>query len=814
MRTFRLRTLLAGALVAAAGLALIAYDLSRAYERDIREAERATRNLTIALEAHTRRSVQAVDLALAALAARPEALAVLRGRDARTLDALLQAQLASLPQATWVTLFDRSGRPVATTDSASTRSLTSVADREYFRALQSPDQKTGAFISAPFFGRTSGRWSIVMSHRLTGADGSFAGVMAAAVEPRFFPALYRNIDIGAHGNVTLFHQNGTIVARSPDHEEFAGRSAASGALFREHLPRADSGTERLKTVLQGREILYSYSRVTDTPLVINVAFDMDDVTARWWQSLTVYAVVALGMVLLVACVVVLVLRNRRRTEAAREQSQATLRTLFDNASEGMLLADARTGRFHSSNPAIRRMLGYSESELARLRPTDIHPPEQRAFVEDSFAAMARGELDAISAIPTLSKDGRVFYTDISALQIEFGGRQYIAGLFRDVTAVHEAHQSLRESQRRLKEAQRIAQIGNWDLDLVGGTLTWSDEIFRLFEIDKTKFGATYEAFLNAIHPEDREAVNAAYTASLSTREPYAITHRLLMADGRIKYVHERCESTFDAQDKPVRSVGTVQDVTERVHAEQLIHTLNAELEQRVAERTAELKVANKELETFTYSVSHDLKGPLRGIDGYSRLLLDGYADRLDDEGRQFLHNVRRAAQQMDQLTNDLLAYSRLERQDVRLGQVEPKPLVEALLAERAADIQARGVAVSVAVSCSPVRVDRDGLAMALRNLVENALKFTRDTPHPAIEVGARDEGDKCVLWVRDNGVGFDMQYHDKIFAIFQRLHRAEDYPGTGVGLAIVRKAMERMGGRAWAQSEPGRGATFYLEIPR
>jgi light-regulated signal transduction histidine kinase (bacteriophytochrome) len=166
------------------------------------------------------------------------------------------------------------------------------------------------------------------------------------------------------------------------------------------------------------------------------------------------------------------------------------------------------------------------------------------------------------------------------------------------------------------------------------------------------------------------------------------------------------------------------------------------------------------------------------------------------------------------LTNDLLAYSRLERQDVRLAQVDPRSLIEALLAERAAEIQARGMAVSVAVPCQLVNADREGLAMALRNLLENALKFTRDTPKPAIEVGGRDQGATCLLWVRDNGVGFDMKYHERIFAIFQRLHRAEDYPGTGVGLAIVKKAMERMDARAWAESQPGQGATFYLEIPK
>jgi light-regulated signal transduction histidine kinase (bacteriophytochrome) len=257
----------------------------------------------------------------------------------------------------------------------------------------------------------------------------------------------------------------------------------------------------------------------------------------------------------------------------------------------------------------------------------------------------------------------------------------------------------------------------------------------------------------------------------------------------------------------------VQDVTEKTQAELQIHRLNVELEERVRERTAKLEAANKELETFNYTVAHDLKAPLRGIEGYSQLLLEEYAGKLDDTGRQFLANVRSATLQMNDLINDLLAYSRLERRDMQAGKVNPQELIEALLAECADEIRTRGVAVTMAVSCTSVTADRDGLAMALRNFLENALKFTRDVAKPAIEIGGRDAGAACIFSVRDNGIGFDMKHHEQIFAIFQRLHRSEDYPGTGVGLAIAKKAMERMGGRAWAESEPGKGATFFLEIP-
>jgi PAS domain S-box-containing protein len=391
----------------------------------------------------------------------------------------------------------------------------------------------------------------------------------------------------------------------------------------------------------------------------------------------------------------------------------------------------------------------------------------------------------------------------------------IAEVVRAFNALGEEIESaigqLRQSEARLKEAQRMAQLGNWELDLVNNVLTWSDEIYRIFELDAANFGASYEAFLDAIHPDDRERVNRAYTDSVAKRTPYDIVHRLLMKDGRVKYVNERCETFYD-DGRPLRSAGTVHDVTERHLAEDTVRSLNQELEQRVAERTVELQLANQELESFSYSVSHDLRAPLRAIDGFSRILLEDYYDRLDEDGRHYLNVVSDNARRMRQLIDDILAFSRMSRQDIQAEPMDLAALVSEVFGELKALVPERNIDLRLG-RLPAMRGDRAMMRQVVLNLLVNAVKFTAPRSQAVIEVSGATQAAENVYCVKDNGVGFDIRFREKLFGVFQRLHSQEEFEGTGIGLAIVKGIIARHGGRVWAEGKPGEGAAFYFSLP-
>ena len=284
-------------------------------------------------------------------------------------------------------------------------------------------------------------------------------------------------------------------------------------------------------------------------------------------------------------------------------------------------------------------------------------------------------------------------------------------------------------------------------------------------------------------------------------------------DGHLLTVLKTASPLYSPEGYPIGASIIYKDISQLETAYEEIRTLNSELEDRVAKRTAALEAANQELEAFSYSVSHDLRSPLRSIDGFSLALLEDYSERLDDTGCDYLQRLRGASQRMGQLIDDMLHLARISRTQMNVEKVNLSELALQILTERQQQEPQRQVEVLIEPSLT-VLGDAPLLRIVLDNLLGNAWKFTGKTSQPFIEFGCQQEPEtkELVFFVRDNGAGFDMAYAHKLFGVFQRLHHAKEFSGTGIGLATVNRIIHRHGGRIWADSQVNEGATFFFTI--
>jgi len=513
-------------------------------------------------------------------------------------------------------------------------------------------------------------------------------------------------------------------------------------------------------------------------------------------------------------------RTRQDLEATSRllaEKSATLQATLDSISQGLTKVDA-SGRILIYNQRVLELLNLPE-DLLRGRPSNediVKFQRDRGDFGDSMRLVepeAHGYLEQPGDVASpgqywrKTRDGRTL--DIRTRPLPDGG---VVRTFSDVSSYFEAQEALREQRQRLAWVLEATRPGIWETSLAENTLTvnerWAEMLgYTLRELQPMR-SETWEAL---VHPDDLRRADEIRDAHLQGRVPFyecdiRMRHKLghwvwINTRGR---VHQR-----DDQDRALFMSGTHIDISERVAAQEQVRALNASLEQRVSERTAALERSMRDMEAISYSIAHDLRAPLRSVNGFATIVREEEADRLSAQGRDMFERIVKSARNMGQMLTDMLELLRVVRVELDAVPVDMREL-------------AYSVAEVLMPALPQARIDVGGLPHAMGdatllrqvffNLMDNALKYSRHQPIPHVVAGF--DATQRVYFVRDNGMGFDMAHAEKLFGLFQRLHPGTDVPGMGVGLAIVARIIERHGGRIWAESAPGKGATFWFQLPQ
>jgi len=511
-------------------------------------------------------------------------------------------------------------------------------------------------------------------------------------------------------------------------------------------------------------------------------------------------------------------RVAERTDELRERHRF-IETLFDSVEDLMAVID-KQGNYISVNKKVEEVYNIKREAIIGKNISTVFPALKGSEMSDNLEKAIAGQ--SIHNIAYRSPvTGRFYENFYIPLRNESEEAYGVLVIGHDSTAIMEAAGKIEAVNTKLTEAQRLAHIGNWEWDIVGDKITWSDELYRIFGLVPREFEASFQTFVRYIHPEERDHVSKIIQDAFVNHQPFNFYHRVVRPDGTIRILHGRGEVTMNEDGQPISMAGTAQDVTELKQAENEIRKITDEL----MRYNKELEQINKALESFTFVASHDLQEPVRKIRTFLNLIAEKETGNLSEKSKDYMNRTIRAATQMQQLIHDLLLYSRTTTSSEHFKKTDLNNILHDVTTELKEMIEEKNAFV-VTERLPELEVIPFQFHQLFVNMISNSLKFSGADRKPHIHIKA-DMVDKDSLelnngniyekyyriTISDNGIGFDPRYDDKIFDLFQRLHSKNKYSGTGIGLAICKKIIENHDGFITAHGEPDKGATFIVYLP-
>lgn len=476
--------------------------------------------------------------------------------------------------------------------------------------------------------------------------------------------------------------------------------------------------------------------------------------------------------------------------------------------------------FVNWNSAAQKIFGYTREEVIGRRAVDLILPDNvKSLVDKVWNNLLTSGGGTRSTNENITKDGRAIICEwYNTPLVGPGGKVIgVASLVNDITERIQAETALRESEARYRSVIAAMTEGIVVQDADTQISAFNDsalEILGLTE-DQLLGRTSMDPRWRSVHEDGSPFPGHTHPGPMSLKTGksfFDVIMGVYRPDGSLVWISINSEPLIrEGEDKPCGSVASFTNITERKKAEQELQQYRDHLEIMVSERTAALEVANKELEAFSYSVSHDLRSPLRSIDGFSYSLIEDYEEVLDSSGKHLLQRIRGNAQHMGRLIDALLSLSKVTLRDYKPEMVDLSEIVQNAISKYRDEEPDRTVNVEIMPNLKHM-ADRSLVGIVLDNLLGNAWKYTSKNSKPKIEFGANNNGSKTIYFVQDNGVGFDMKYSNKLFSAFQRLHSDDEFEGTGIGLVTVSRIIRRHGGRVWAEANPGKGATFFFTL--